>query len=78
MQQVKLFKGIESDVTALEGEVNAWIRQSGARVLNITGNIAPQSEKSAAAPGGLGQGQFSPSDVILIVLYETPSPPMNP
>ena len=74
MQQVKLFKGLESDVTTLEGEVNAWIRQSGARVVSITGNIAPQSEKAGAAGGGLGQSRFSPSDVILIVLYETPSP----
>ncbi len=74
MQQVKLFKGLESDVTTLEGEVNAWIRQSGARVVSITGNIAPQSTKPGATAGGLGQGQFSPSDVVLIVLYETPSP----
>lgn len=73
MQQVKLFKGLESDVAALEGEVNAWIRQSGARVISITGNIAPQSQKAAAASGGLGKSPFSPSDVILIVLYETPS-----
>ena len=74
MQQVKLFKGVESDITALEGEVNAWIRQSGARVVSITGNIAPQSAKAGAAAGGLGKGQFSASDVILIVLYEIPSP----
>jgi len=73
MQQVKLFKGLESDVAALEGEVNAWIRQSGARVISVTGNIAPQSQKAAAASGGLGKSPFSPSDVILIVLYETPS-----
>ena len=73
MQQVKLFKGLESDVTALEGAVNAWIRQSGARVVSITGNIAPQSQKAAAASGGLGKSPFSPSDVILIVLYETAS-----
>jgi hypothetical protein len=72
MQQVKLFKGLESDVAALEGEVNAWIRQSGARVISATGNIAPQSQK-AAASGGLGKSPFSPSDVILIVLYETAS-----
>ncbi len=71
MRQVKLFKGIESDVTVLEGEVNAWIRQSGVRVLNITGNIAPQSEKPGATGGGLGKSAFAPSDVILIVLYET-------
>ena len=73
MRQVKLFKGIESDVAALEGEVNAWIRQSGARVVNVTGNIAPQSEKAGAPGRGLGKSTFAPSDVILIVLYETAS-----
>ena len=73
MQQVKLFKGLESDVTTLEAEVNAWIRQSRAKVISVTGNIAPQSEKPGAASGGLGKSPFSPSDVVLIVLYETPS-----
>lgn len=71
MQQVKLFKGLESDLSSLEGEVNAWLRQTGVRVLSITGNIAPQTEKPGAAAGGLGKSQFAPSDVILILLYET-------
>jgi len=75
MQQVKIFKSLESDVTSLEAEVNEWIRQSGVKVIAVTGNIAPQSE----APGGssttsLGQGRSAPSDVVLIVLYETPPP----
>jgi hypothetical protein len=71
MQQVKLLKGIESELAGLEGEVNAWIRQSGARVISITRNIAPQSEKSSTGSAGLGKSQFAPSDVILVVLYET-------
>jgi hypothetical protein len=74
MQQVKLFKGLESELGALEGEVNAWIRQSGARVVSIAGNIAPQSEKAGPGAGGLSKSPFAPSDVILVVLYETPSP----
>lgn len=72
MQQIKIFKGTESEVTRLEGEVNAWIRQSGVDVLSITGNIAPQTVKPGSA-GGLGQGVFPPSDVVLVVLYETPA-----
>jgi hypothetical protein len=44
-QQVKLFKGIESEVQPLENEINAWIRKSRARVISITGNIAPQSRR---------------------------------
>ena len=73
MQQVKIFKSIESNVAALEGEVNAWIRQSGARVIAVTGNIAPQSAMPGGAPAAsMGQGRFPPSDVVLIVLYEAP------
>jgi len=69
VQQVKIFKTIESDVAALEAEVNAWIHRSGARVVSVTGNIAPQS--AASGPGvGLTKGSFAPSDVVLIVLYE--------
>ncbi len=72
MQQVKIFKGLEGDIAALEGQVNAWIRQSGAKVIAITGNIAPQSQAVGPGAGTLGQSGFSSSDVVLIVLYETP------
>ncbi len=71
MQQVKIFKAMESDVDSLENEVNAWIRESGAQVVSVTGNIAPQSEASGSSVSGLSQGRFAPSDVVLIVLYET-------
>lgn len=72
MQQVKLFKGIEAEAHSLENEVNAWIRRSGAKVISITGNIAPQSGKADPQGGGIGGGGFIPSDVLLIVLYEAP------
>jgi hypothetical protein len=71
MQQVKLFKGVESEVQALENEVNAWIRQSGVHVLSVTGNIAPQSLTADAKGAALGGRGLAPSDVLLIVLYET-------
>jgi len=73
MQQVKIFKGIESDVSSLEQEVNRWIRQSGAKIISITGNIAPQSDSGTSTSGALGGGHFAASDVLLIVLYE-PAP----
>jgi hypothetical protein len=73
MQQVKLFKGVESDVTGLEKEVNNWIRQSGARILSIAGNIAPQSGSAGSASGSLGGSQFASSDVLLIILYDAAS-----
>ena len=40
MQQVKIFKSIESELVALEEEINEWLSTSGAKVINITGNIA--------------------------------------
>ena len=66
MQQVKLFKSVEAEVSTLEKEANAWIRDSGVRVISITGNIAPQSGN----PGGTGKTGYVPSDLFLIVLYE--------
>ncbi|MBN1590161.1 MAG: hypothetical protein JW888_11645 [Pirellulales bacterium] len=71
MQQVRIFKGVESDIASLEKEVNTWIRHSGAKIVGITGNIAPQSESGASGSGALGGGHFAASDVLLIVLYES-------
>lgn len=65
MQQVRLFKGIESELHAMEDEMNQWIRDSGAKIISITGNIAPQTGNTQPA------GNFSASDVLVVVLYET-------
>lgn len=72
MQQVKIFKSLESDVTELEEEVNTWIRESGAKIVAITGNIAPQTVATGKGDS-LGKGAFAPSDVIIIVVYVKPS-----
>ncbi len=69
MQQVKIFKGIESDALALENEINTWIRDSGAKIVAITGNIAPQSQPANDAAGSLGTSPFPPSDILIIVTY---------
>jgi hypothetical protein len=71
MRLVKIFKGVESDISTLEKEVNTWVRESGATLLGITGNIAPQTI-TPSTKGGLGQNAFPPSDVILIAIYEPP------
>ena len=70
MQQVRIFKSVENEVRELEKEINGWIRESGAKVLSITGNIAPQSGGMEARSGGLSRSGFAPSDVVVIVLYE--------
>ncbi|REJ73026.1 MAG: hypothetical protein DWQ34_23230 [Planctomycetota bacterium] len=69
MRQVKLFKGVEAEIGSLESEVNSWIRESQVDVVGVRGNIAPQST------GGPSTGQrFTPSDILIIVEYETSSP----
>ncbi len=70
MQQIKIFQGVESEVSVLEADVNSWLADSAVRVLSITGNISPQSA-SASQSGGLSGGGYVPSDVLLVVLYET-------
>jgi hypothetical protein len=67
MQQIKVFVGLESDADAFERTVNHWIKTSKARVLQITGNIAPQTETGKF--GGLNSGGNA-SDLTLFVLYE--------
>jgi hypothetical protein len=66
MQQIKLFKGIESEVTALEQEANAWIRETNAKVIHIRGNIAPQS----GTREGTANTSYVPSDILLVITYE--------
>ncbi len=69
MQQIKIFKSIESDVSDLEQDINAWLKESSARVVNVFGNIAPQTiSDPERAKGSRG---FSPSDILIVVLYET-------
>jgi hypothetical protein len=75
MHQVKIFHGTEDRMTTLEGEVNKWLRESGAKVVNVFGNMAPQavlpgdSSKIVSSEGG--KRRFAPSDVFLCVVYET-------
>ena len=66
MQKIKLFKSIESELLNMEIEINDWIKDSGARVVSITGNIAPQSGGSSSIP----MGSFSASDVLVVIMYE--------
>ncbi len=64
VQQVKIFECRENEVGDLEAEINKWLAETGANVISITGNIAPQS------PVSHPKSVASPSDVLLVVLYE--------
>ena len=71
MQQMKLFKSVEADIKEMEREINRWMEElqgSGGRVVQITGNIAPQT---VAGSKGAGSSRFSPSDLFVVVLYES-------
>ncbi|MGI9015007.1 MAG: hypothetical protein ACR2GY_12275 [Phycisphaerales bacterium] len=65
MQQIKLFKGVESEIGELQKEVNTWLKESGAKVLNIFGNISPQTTSAQSA----GK-RFLASDILIAVVYE--------
>jgi hypothetical protein len=75
MQKVRLFHNTEENIANLEKEINAWLAQSGATVVSIQGNIAPQTvvghtEVSRISYAQEGSGRrFAPSDLFVIVLY---------
>jgi hypothetical protein len=76
MHQVRIFTGIEGDTQALAKNINDWLQQSKVKVVNIFGNIAPQSAMERQDPGRLAGAdtgparRFAPSDVMLVVVYE--------
>jgi hypothetical protein len=70
LQQIKIFKGVENGLAALEDEINNWLVSSDAAVLQVFGNIAPQTRPSTAHATGLSKSEFPPSDVMIVVLYD--------
>ncbi len=67
MRKVKLFKGVENELAALESEINEFLEANGAELINVSGNIAPQTHFPTAPDS------FSISDVLVIVTYEVSS-----
>lgn len=66
MHQVRLFKGVANEIRELEREINAWMQESGAKVVNVFGNIAPQSGVDDAKLGK----KFEASDLFLCIVFE--------
>ena len=64
MQQVKLFKGVESELETLEADVNEWIKTNNAKVLSVVGNISPQTPHTSSL------GSFPVSDILIVVTHE--------
>jgi hypothetical protein len=69
MQQIKIFKAFESNLAVMEKEVNTWLKESGARVVQMFGNLAPQSGERNEA-NSLAAYPYVASDVLLVILYE--------
>ena len=71
MLQIKTFIGREDHTSELDDAVNTWIAESGAKVVSITGNIAPQSILPGKdSPSGTPGRRFAPSDLFVLVTYE--------
>jgi hypothetical protein len=68
MQQIKIFKSVDTEIPEMERQINRWMRKSGARVLSITGNITSQGG------GSSGMNSFAAGDVMVMVLYEIDPP----
>jgi len=76
MHQIRIFTGIEGETAKMSKDINDWLRQSKVRVVNVFGNIAPQTPlESSASPSLVGEDRgsarrFAPSDIMLVVVYE--------
>jgi len=65
VQQVKIFKSVDTETDELEKQINRFIRKNNIRVLSITGNLS-SSPNDASGP----MNTFSGGDVIVIMLFE--------
>ena len=72
MHQVKFFKGIESDLSGLEKEMNIWLAQSHGKVIQIFGNLAATSSERNES-NSLAAYPYVASDVLLVVVYDVPA-----
>jgi hypothetical protein len=77
MYQVKIFKGIESNLAGLEKELNTWLAETNARVVQIFGNLAPLSGERNEG-NSLSAYPYVASDVMMVVLYERTDPAAKP
>ena len=70
MHQVKLFRGLENDLPGLEKQINDWLAETKVRVVQITGNLAPQQDETKPDESGVVHSLYSPANVLLALLYE--------
>lgn len=73
MHQVKIFKGLESNLPGLEKEMNTWLAEGCVRVVQIFGNLAATSGERNET-NSLAAYPYVASDVMLVVVYEVAAP----
>lgn len=70
IQQVKIFKSVDTEITEMERQINRWIRKNGVTVISMTGNLAGAP---AAASGG-PMSSFAAGDILIVLMYELDRP----
>ena len=73
VQQIKLFKSVDTELADLERQVNRWIRKHHVRVLSVNANLAGQPPQMNPGSGG-GLSSFGSGDVLVVVHYEVDVP----
>lgn len=72
IQQIKIFKSVDTELAELEREINRWMRKvsaSGGNIVSVTANLANQ-----AASAGTAMNSFAGGDVLVVVTYEVEPP----
>ncbi|MCO8122958.1 hypothetical protein NHH03_14515 [Stieleria sp. TO1_6] len=69
MQQVKIFKSVDTELDDLEKQINRFIRKHGVRVLSVTGNLS-----NSPSAGNGPMNTFAAGDVLIILTYEIDAP----
>jgi len=70
VHQIKIFKGLEDEGTTIEHDVNEWLEKDKVKVVQIFGNVAPQTLAPEVVSNTLSRTNHPPSDVLLVILYE--------
>lgn len=70
MQQIKIFKSVDTELAELEKTINRWIRKTGVKVNSINGNLSGGGGGVSSAP----LSSFAAGDVMIIVQYEVDAP----
>ncbi|KAA1257723.1 hypothetical protein LF1_02120 [Rubripirellula obstinata] len=69
MQQIKIFKGVDTEIPEMERQINRWMRKSGAEIISIQSSLAPQPNKGTGP-----MNSFAGSDIMVVLHYQIDAP----